>query len=326
MSFRMNGVRRAVLGAAVLALTLVASCGGSSQIERFMPTRLIVFGDESSLLDDSTSAGNARKYSVNATVSATDPTLLCLSNGIWVQVLASYYGFVFKECNPAAAPVTALMHAGLGAKVADIAAQVGQINGFVGTDLVTVLAGANDILDQYKRFPGVSEAQLIAELEASGSALAGQVNAIANAGGKVLIATVPDLGLTPYALAQKADPANAGTDRAALLTRLTARFNARLRATIINDGRRIGLLLGDELIQTIAKFPANYGFANVIAPACLDTVPLPACTTSDLQPASADVAAASALSWLWADATRLSPGAHRSLGGLAATRAANNPF
>lgn len=324
MSFRMISVRCAVVSAAVLALVLLASCGGSSQVERFVPGRLIVFGDEHSLLDDSVTPGNARKYSINATVSDTDATLLCGGNEIWVQVLASYYGFVFEECNPAAAPVKALMLAGVGVKVADIAVQVAQANGFVGTDLVTVLAGANDILGQYMRYPGVPEAQLTSELEATGEALAAQVNAIADAGGKVLIATVPDLGLSPFALAERA--AQADTDRAALLSRLTARFNARLRAAIYNDGRRIGLLLADEMVQSIVKFPATYGFVNVTAEACLASAPAPSCTTWTLQPASGDIAAASQNSWLWADGTHLSPGAHRSLGALAATRATNNPF
>jgi outer membrane lipase/esterase len=324
MSFRMNSVRCAVLSAAALALVLVTSCGGSSQIERFTPGRLIVFGDEHSLLDDSASPGNARKYGINATVSDTDPTLVCGGNENWVQVLASFYGFVFEECNPAAASVKALMHAGVGVKVADIPAQVAQVSGFVGSDLVTVLAGANDILDQYRRYPGVPEAQLKIELEATGEALAAQVNAIADAGGKVLIATVPDLGLSPFALAERA--AHADIDRAALLSRLTERFNARLRAGIYNDGRRIGLLLADELVQSIVKFPATYGFVNVTAEACLASVPAPSCTTWTLQPASGDIAAASQNSWLWANGTFLSPGAHRSLGALAATRATNNPF
>jgi phospholipase/lecithinase/hemolysin len=210
--------------------------------------------------------------------------------------------------------------------VADIAAQAAQLGPLTGFELVTVLAGANDILEQYARYPGVSEAQLTAELEATGAVLADQVNAIANAGGKVLIATVPDLGLSPFAIAQRADPANADTDRAALLSRLTGRFNAKLRANIINDGRRIGLLLADEVVQTVVKFPSTYGYVNVVAPACLDTAPLPTCNTATLQPASGDVAAAASFSWLWADATHLSPGGHNQLGALAATRAAGNPF
>jgi outer membrane lipase/esterase len=295
------------------------SCGGGTQVERFVPTRLVVLGDQNSVINT-----DGSKYTVNATVSATDLTIDCKGNPIWVQVLANFYGFVFAQCNPTAAAVTGVMFASPGAKVDAIAAQTALAGAFVGTDLVTVLAGANDIIDQYKRYPGVSEAQLAAELEATGAALAAQVNAIADAGGKVLIATVPDMGLTPFAIAEKA--ANVDTDRAALLTKLTARLNAKLRANINNDGRRIGLLLGDEMVQTVVKFPANYAYANVTAAACLSSAALPACTTATLQPASVDVAAAGSFSWLWADALHLSPGGHNQLGALAANRAAGNPF
>ena len=319
MRFRTNGARRATLAAGALSLALMTSCGGGTQVERFVPTRLVVLGDETSVIN-----ADGSKYSVNATVSATDLTLDCKANPIWVQVLANFYGFVFAQCNSAAAAVTGVIYASTGAKVASIAAQAAQAGSFIGTDLVTILAGANDIVDQYRRYPGVGEGQLTVELEGTAAALALQVNAIAAAGGKVLISTVPDLGLTPYALAEKA--ANTDTDRAALLTRLTARFNARLRATIDNDGRRIGLLLGDEMVQIVVKFPVNYAYANVTAAACLSSAALPACTTATLQPATAGTAAAASFSWLWADALHLSPGGHNQLGALAATRAAGNPF
>jgi outer membrane lipase/esterase len=231
---------------------------------------------------------------------------------------------VFAQCNPTGAEVRARTLAVPGAKVADIAAQAAQVGPLAGRELVTVLAGAHDVLEQYARYPGVSEAQLSAELEATGAALAAQVNALADAGGKVLIATVPDLGLSPFAYAERA--ANTDTDRAALLSRLTLRLNAKLRANIYNDGRRIGLLLADELVQTVVRFPSSYGYVNVVAAACLSTAALPACNTTTLQPADGTIPAASAFSWLWADATHLSPGGHNRLGALAASRASGNPF
>jgi outer membrane lipase/esterase len=319
MRFRRNGARKARCAIGALMLALLAACGGGTQVERFVPTRLVVLGDETSLIN-----ADGAKYTVNATVSATDPTLDCKINPIWVQVLANAYGFVFAQCNPTAAAVTAQMFSANGAKVDAIGAQAAQAGTFIGTDLVTVLGGANDIIEQYRRFPAVGEEQLAAELEASGTALAARVNGIANAGGKVLIATVPDMGLSPFAIAEKA--ANVDTDRAALLTRLTARFNAKLRANIINDGRRIGLLLGDEMVQIIVKFPTNYGFVNTISAACLSTAALPACSTATLEPATATAPAATGSTWLWADGLHLSPGGHGQLGALAATRAAGNPF
>ena len=306
-------------GAGVLLCGMLVSCGGSTQVEKFVPTRLISLGDETSVINT-----DGTKYSINGPASATDPTLDCRINPTWVQVLAGAYGMVFAQCNPNAIEVRALTLSVPGATVADIAAQAAQVGPLTGSELVTVLAGANDILAQYARYPGVSEEQLSAELEATGAVLAAQVNALANAGGKVLIATVPDLGLSPFAIAEST--AHADTDRAALLSRLTLRLNAKLRANIMNDGRRIGLLLADELVQTDVKFPANYGYVNVVAAACLSTAVLPSCNTTTLQPADGTVAAAASFSWLWADATHLSPGGHNQLGALAATRAAGNPF
>lgn len=317
----------AVAGAASAALRVgvlagcawLASCGGSTEVEKFVPTGVFALGDETSVINS-----DGTKYSINGPTSVTDPTLDCRTNPIWVQVLANAYGMVFTQCNPMAAVVRAQTFAVPGAKVADIAGQVAQLGPLTGQHLVTVLAGANDVLEQYARYPGVSEAQLSAELEATGEALAAQVNGLANAGGKVLISTVPDLGLSPFAYAERA--ANTDTDRAALLSRLTLRLNARLRANILNDGRRIGLLLADELVQTVVRFPASYGYVNVVAAACLSTVPLPTCNTTTLQPVNGAVPAASSFSWLWADGTHLSPGGHSQLGSAAAGRAAGNPF
>ena len=319
MRLNNKGMRAASWAAAALVVPLLASCGGSTEVEKFVPTRVIALGDETSVINT-----DGTKYSINGPTSATDPTLDCRTNPIWVQALAGAYGMAFAQCNPGALVVRALALSVPGAKVADIAAQVAQVGPLTGSELVTVLAGANDVLAQYARYPAVNEAQLSAELEATGTALAAQVNSLANAGGRVLIATVPDLGLSPFAYAERA--AKTDTDRAALLSRLTLRLNAKLRANIFNDGRRIGLLLADELVQTVVKFPSNYGYANVVAAACLSTAVLPGCNTTTLQPINGAVPAAGSFTWLWADATHLGPGGHSQLGALAASRASGNPF
>ena len=319
MAWRMAACRglAALLGAAALA-----SCGGGTQLVRFAPTRLIAFGDEASVIDDVNSNANGRKYTVNA-VKTDLVTLDCKANPIWIQVLATAYGIVFAQCNPdaVAAPAGIIRAAPL-ATVAAVTAQIdAQASaGFNADDLVTVLAGANDILAQYTQYPALSEAQITASVEQAGAALAVQVNRIGSLGGKVLISTVPDLGLTPYALAEKA--AHTEVDRAALLTRLTKSFNAKLRLGLINDGRTTGLLFTDELVQAISKNPVTHGFSNVVAAVC-DPVKAPlvtACTSQTL------VTAGSGETWLWADSLQLSPAGHRNLGALAAARARGNPF
>lgn len=323
MNSNLHRWRRALCCIGMLASALlVASCGGGSRVQNFQPSRLIVFGDETSAIEDVNGDANGRKYLDNATVSATDPTLNCKANPNWVQALGSTYGFVFPQCNPGPTPVAAPPsrdRAVAGAKVADIPAQIAaQVaeSPFNSTTLVAILVGHNDILAQYALYNGSNEAALTATLEASGVALGNIVNDIASTGAKVLIATAMDEGLTPFATAENA--ANPGSDRAGLLTRLTARFNATMRATIINDGRMIGLVLNDEYFRTIYLTAGGGGFTNLSTPIC--TTPLPNCTSLTL------AAGTTGSTFLWADPTHLSSGAHTQLGAVASIRAVNNPF
>ena len=154
-----------------------------------------------------------------------------------------------------------------------------------------------------------------------GVALAEQVNRVAEIGGKVLIATVPDLGLTPFAV--KEEQVSPGA--AAVLTALSAAFNAGMRENILNDGHRIGLVLLDERLSLYAKSPTSFGIVNVTQGAC--SVALPNCTTATLiADPSSTTGVADGSTWLWADDTHLSAGGQLVLGQLAAQRAQGNPF
>ena len=328
MKSNVCGRGRAALVAGLVGAALLAACGGGAQVETFRANRLIAFGDETSVIN-----ADGGKYTTNA-VLADKTTFDCSSNPLWIQTVAAAYGQVFPQCNPllVSAPVSRIL-ATNGAKVADIAAQVDlQLanGGFTEKDMVTMLVGANDILAQYAQYTGANEAQLTINIEQAGADLATQVNRIANLDAKVLLSTTIDMGYTPLAVTEEA--ANAG--RAALLSRLSARFNAKLRANIMNDGRKIGLIKLDEYISGVAKARAAGGgiFTNTTLAACLPTAPLPACTTLTLGtdagavPPPATPTAADGVTWLWADATHLSAGGQISLGSLAATRALNNPF
>ncbi|UDF37039.1 UNVERIFIED_ORG: hypothetical protein LHJ69_08230 [Shinella sp. XGS7] len=297
------------------AAVLTACGGGGGQIEPFKPKSIKAFGDETSVI---TSAG--RKYTVNAT-DAND-VLVCSSNPIWIQALAGSFGLVFAECNPNnVTPPSGKIYAAAGAKVADVKAQVDaafNAGGFSSTDLVSMLAGANDVLELYAQYPQQGLDALKAQAGQRGRDLADQVNRIANAGGRVIVATLPDLGLTPFAIKERQSKPD--TDRAKLLTELITEFNNQLRLNILNDGRLIGLVLADEMSQAIVRFPSAFGYSNVTEAVCLDSsLPLQ-CTSKTL------VTGGSADSYLWASSVLLSPAGQGRLGLLAQTRALNNPF
>jgi outer membrane lipase/esterase len=136
----------------------------------------------------------------------------------------------------------------------------------------------------------------------------------------VLIATIPDVGITPFA-------ASEGSANATILSTLTARFNSKLRIGLINDGHMIGLILLDEAVQAAKKS----GTINATDPACDAAAILPDCSLLTLTTAATTTmptppTGATVTSWLWADATRLGVYGQSTLSALAATRAQGNPF
>ena len=308
-------IRRAAAGmGAVMALGLVASCGGgTSQFEPFVAQRYFAFGDDASTLPPA-----GRNYAVNGLT--TDGTVNCNALPIWTQQMAALYGFVLAECNPTAiADIKARSYAAAGARVAEVAAQVdAQVaaGGFRDKDISTVLVGVNDIVELYGQFPARSEAALLADARARGERAAAIVNRLVDLGSKVVVSTIPDMGLSPWARAQNALFPDA--NRAALITRLSTAYNEQLGVRLRLDGRFIGLVQLDLQSQVINRSPASFGFANVTDGACATA--LPNCTTATL------VTNGDANLYLWADGTRLSAGGQTQLGSLATSRATRNPF
>jgi phospholipase/lecithinase/hemolysin len=307
---------------AVIALALV-SCGGGQQIEKFVPVRVIAFGDELSVIE-----ANGDKYTNNYRLDANTPRD-CTQNPIWVQGLANAFGLFFPQCPSTSTSTPSRIFAVAGAKTEDVKTQIdlfAATGTFGNKDLVTILAGENDILEQYAAIDAgtITEDTAGAVLDQRGIDLAAQVNRVALAGGRVLIATAPDMGLTPFALKEKA--AKTDVDRAALLSRLTVRFNAKLRINLINDGHLIGLLLFDELIQSIAK--TTGWVVDTAACDAQHVSPLTLCdsTTMVSDTRSTPAVPASGSSWLWADDLHVSSGGHSSLASLALSRATGNPF
>jgi outer membrane lipase/esterase len=325
MSFRTilrPGARRATFATALLAA--LAACGGStSQRDPFVAQRLFALGDEASvLIADPASNTAALKYSVNVDLGvAPAVSISCADQPLWIQSVAALYGFTFKECNPGnvAVPLAATF-ATVDARAVDIDAQAAQAGAFRAKDLVTVLFGTNDVLEVYRAViaGSISEDQGAAELRNRAEKVANKVNQIVGEGARVLLSTVPDMGLSPYGRAQE----GLGAGRAQLLTRLTTAFNEELGIKILLDGSLIGLVQADQMVQAMVRSPGNFGLINAVDAACLPSRPLPTCTTR----ADSLIPGGDAGTFLWADDTRMSFGGHSYLGRLAQDRATRNPF
>lgn len=301
---------------AAAAFALLAACGGGgSQVDPFEPKRLIVFGDEHSLLTP-----DGRNYSVNGQKLQAGQTVVdCEANPIWVQTVAKGFGLVLAACNPSAKVVNSQVYAQPGATVTRLRAQIDQHftgGGVNSRDLITVFAGAHDILELYAQFPAQTAAQLRAQAGERGRELAEQANRLARANGRVLVLTIPSIGLTPFAHIEKA--ARNDTDRQELLKGLSEEFNRQLRLNLINDGRLIGLVLADELADGFVRFPNSAGLADVRQAVCAAT--LPDCSASTL------VVNGDAKTWMWADELRFGVQLHAQIGTSALTRASRNPF
>jgi phospholipase/lecithinase/hemolysin len=325
MKFKLDVTCGAAL--AVLAVTLLASCGGGTQIDPFVPKRIVVLGDESSRIEaDPNFAGQGRKYTVNgvqldATTGAVVPptTRLCSINQIWVQVLAYSYGFSFPECATAGYSATGEMKAEAGAKAAQLSAQVTTLlaGAVASNDLVTVMLGTNDIIDaaEHAADPG-------AAVTAAGTQVGAEVIRITDRGAKVIVSTVPDLGFSPYAI--NLEVTSPGT--IAKMSDLTKQFNTALRLKLeqVRDGgRAVGLVLADDLVSGMVRNPAAYGLTVIGQPACFGVL-LPDCDMTTLD--STAVVASHGYDWLWADDRHLGANAQSRIGSLAVTRARNNPF
>lgn len=322
MNFLAHALRRFGIAVALGSAVLLASCGGGDPVEAFVPRRVLAFGDENSVI-----TSDARKYTINALATdATTSTINCAANPLWVQRLASAFGLVFPDCNPdGVSDPASLIYAANGATVADLALQIDQhlaADSFSSKDLVTLFVGQNDVLAAYLQYDGTNSAALLSAVYQAGQALAAQAVRVANAGGKVLVLGIPDVSLTPFALAENA--AAGDTSRTTLLLALDMKFNEGLRLGLIGQsGSQIALMLPDELIQRMVTYPGSYGsMTNVIAAAC-DAALAPSvlqCTTETL------VSGATASNYLWADSLHLSPNGHTYLGSAAIAQVQKNNF
>jgi outer membrane lipase/esterase len=314
--------RRCARLGALLGAAWLASCGGGTgQIEPFAPRQIVILGDENAGLTP-----DGKNYAVNG-LDATSGAISCAVQPIWTQQFVANFGIVLDRCNPAASgDVRGITRAVANAKAADLDAQIDAqfaLGPATSKDLFVVMVGMHDIVELYETYTGPRDCNidtrittpLETELALRGHHVAEQINRLVSAGARIIVSTVHDIGLTPYARAKEA----ASPGQSALLTCMTAAFNARVRVDIVQDGRFIGLVLADDTTQLAVRDPGFFsGLVNVTDGAC--TAATPDCTTNTL------VGGATSATHLWADDLHFGQDLHSRLAVLAETRARNNPF
>jgi outer membrane lipase/esterase len=320
--FLPSGLAPRALAAAALLLALASCGGGTSQVEPFVPLRMVAFGDEMSALtaDGHHWGVNGFADTSNTPNDTTDDTFNCRVLPNWTVSLAATFGLAFAQCNPDGAGNTqAFSRAAPAARVADVAAQVDEqiaAGGFRDRDLASLMVGVNDVLDLYGRYPATSEADLMSLARERGKQTAQIVNRLVGLGVKVVLANVPDMGISPFALNE--NQANGDIDRAALISRISAAFNEQLGVNIVLDGRFVALVQIDQRSQVIGRSPGSVGLSNATVAAC--TAPPPTCSTRTL------VTDAVAGGYLWSSDRWFGAGGQAQLASMAVDRARRNPF
>lgn len=317
---------------ALCAAAVLSACGGGDRAEPYVPTRLVAFGDELSVIDDtitvtatntvtgaptSSGSGNGVKYTING-FNGTTGALDCTINPIWVQILASDFGMAFKECAGTYTTFAAESRAFKGAKTADAVARMVTLRTTApvptASTLATVQVGMNDVIDLAQQVrAGLAEATATAQIEALAVQLTTEISNYTVAGIGILVATIPDVSYAPY-------PAVASLD-AGVMHRLTWAFNQKIRNTLPLDGHKVALVSGTPYgfstgSSNTGDYTVGSGYTN--ARNCVAGTNTPNCTTSTLNDAG------KINNWIWADDLYPGPYTHYSMGTTAYTRVRNS--
>jgi phospholipase/lecithinase/hemolysin len=135
--------------------------------------------------------------------------------------------------------------------------------GFDCDDLVTVLAGANDLFINLSTVGAGAEtpAQGVEAMTLAGTQLAGYVKTdILGKGAKhVVVLTVPDVNKTPFGLSESAQTQG-------LITEMLTSFNTALTTGLVKSGALI--IDGYAFSDQEAANPAAFGLTNITTPSC----------------------------------------------------------
>jgi phospholipase/lecithinase/hemolysin len=299
---------RSTLASLVAATSLLAACGGGDGGDASGYTRLVVFGDSLSDVGTYATPGvqqlGGGKYTINGAGAKIWVDLLAERTGVAAPCAARVgleasaslaglaapitdvdgcYGYAqggSRVTNPIGVANKALLGLGdpsgaLGQLTNPVTEQVqrhfARAGAFVASDLVTVLAGANDVfmnlatVNAVAAGGGDASAAAAAAVDAmsdAGTELAEIVRGqlLPNGARRVIVVAVPDITKTPFG-------ATLPASSVALVQQMTQAFNSSLGNGV---AAAAGVLWVDGYTtsQAIAAKPQDYGIANNTGVAC----------------------------------------------------------
>lgn len=203
-----------------------------------------------------------------------------------------------------------------------------EFGSFDAWQLVTVLAGSNDVLaalssvqSAVQRGGAQAQSTAVAQAQAAvGTAadqLAGLVDAMLQAGARyVLVFTLPDASLTPYGQSlsgeSTCETVNPQTP-CYLLSNLVQVFNQRLLDDL--QGHPVKMVDGFALLNQEIANPAKFGFTNTSTPWCDPSAPYGTSLLCNVQTPATSLGATRANlgSWLFADSLHPTPAGYQVL-------------
>lgn len=341
--------------ATALSAALLVACGGGGngdQAPKVAFTSMVSFGD--SLSDVGTyKVGSIAllgggKYTVNSNTDKNWTELIAAQLGLAAPCAAQTgldgnadYGFSVAvsnhtECrNYAQGGARVTEAVGPGSKYLAASADLGQLtvpivtqianhlsvvnNAFSGRELITVMAGGNDIFMNLGILQATVEGggdattaagAAVTAMGTAGAQLAGYIRTelLANGAKYVVVVNLPDVAGTPFGSSLD-DTTKALTDM------MVQTFNAQLRAGLAGS---TGVLQIDAYTASKDETanPSQYNLSNVSAPACNLTKPSPNALGSSLVCNANNLIVGDTSRYLFADSVHLTPYGYKLLAQL----------
>jgi lysophospholipase L1-like esterase len=276
------------------------------------------------MLNDTTSAvSTIARDTTNSTQQVSTVSHFCDTPKTWVQVVAAAYGKGFSGDCPIESRSGAVSHATLGAKTADVIAQINAHRGSLNSNtVVTIMVGQNDVIEQFEAIVASSqnEGGAIAVLQGRADSMAAAIKGVIGTGAKVILALTPDLSESPYGLA-------ASSTNRAVLDRLVRAYNDRLYISGLGNvsGRSLAGVNPESYTQPGTR-STSYQYTTPLCDAAAVRRPdgtTPANDDENLLYCTSQfyTSGTSASTAIWADAKRAAPLLHNLIGVTAYNRA-----